>query len=89
MDPLNITQNDDGTLTLEGTPADPVSVTDELWVELAQNEHVVVDARPAGDQGQPAVTYLQLTCTNYWLSYTVIRHAGGRYQLELGGYSEL
>lgn len=89
MDPLNITQNDDGTLTLNGTPVDPVSVTDQLWADLEQNDHVTIDAQPAGAQGQPAVTYLQITATNYWLSYSVLRHVGGVYALELGGYSEL
>lgn len=88
MDPLNITQNDDGTLTLVGMPADPVSITDQVWADLAQNENVEIDARPAGGQGQPAVTYLKITTTNYWLTYTVLRHTDGVYELELGGYSE-
>lgn len=89
MDPLNITQNDDGTLTLVGTPADPILISDELWAELAQNEHVVIDERPPGDQGQPAVTYVQITTTNYWLGYTVRRHLSTGYVLDLTGYSEL
>lgn len=90
MDPLNITQNADGSLTLDGMPASPVSVTEEVWAELEQNEHVGIDARPPGDQGQPAVTYLQITATNYWLGYTVLRHVDGvGYQLEVNAYTEL
>lgn len=89
MDPLNLTQNDDGTLTLVGMPADPVSVSDELWVDLEQSEHVEFENRPPGDQGQPAVTYVKITTTNYWLNYTLRRHIDGiGYILDLGGYSE-
>lgn len=90
MDPLNITHNADGTWTLVGYPAGEVSISDEVWAELEQSEHVKIDARPPGNQGQPAVTYLQITATNYWLGYTVLRHIEGvGYELELNAYAEL
>lgn len=89
MEPLDITQNPDGTLALNSPIAEWVSVTPELWALLQASEHVTIDRRPPGDQGQPAVTYIQITTVALWLSYTVTRENADGCEFELAGYSEL
>lgn len=88
MEPLDITQNPDGTWTLNSPIVEVVGVTTELWSELEASEHVVVDRRPPGDQGQPAVTYIAITTLSHWLTYQVLRETDTGYELQLGGYSE-
>lgn len=87
-EPLDITQNPDGTLTLNSPLAELVSVTPDLWALLEASEHVVIDRRPPGNQGQPAVTYLVITTVGHSLSYQVLRETTDGYELELIGYSE-
>lgn len=89
MEPLDITQNPDGGLTLNSAIAERASVTPELWALLQASEHVTIDRRPPGDQGQPAVTYIQITTVSLWLSYTVTRETDTGCEFELAGYSEL
>lgn len=88
MQPLDITQNADATLTLNSPLAELVSVTPDLWALLEGSEYVVIDRRPPGSQGQPAVTYLAITTVSHSLSYQVLRETADGYEFELIGYSE-
>jgi hypothetical protein len=89
VDSLTVIRNDDSTWTYVGPLADPVLCSNDLWAELeADTEHVAIEERPAGDQGQPAETFLKISATNYYLGYRLIRHTGAGYQLQLTSYSE-
>ncbi|HEY9414916.1 MAG TPA: hypothetical protein VIQ30_09185 [Pseudonocardia sp.] len=89
MEPLNITHNADGTWTLVDMPADPVSISHQLWAELELSEHVVIDRHDVDNPDEFTTIDVQITATNYWLSYSVIRETADGYQLQLRAYSEL
>lgn len=87
-EPLDVTLNLDGTWTLNSPIYELVSVTAELWAQLEASEHVTIDRRPPGDQGQPAVTYVAIATISHWLTYQVTRQDDAGYELQLNGYSE-
>lgn len=87
-EPLDVTQNPDGTWSLNSPIAELSSVSRELWDQLEASEHVVIDRRPAGDQGQPAVTYISITTVTMWLTYQVAQTTEDGYVLQLGSYSD-
>ncbi|MDX3006749.1 hypothetical protein PWY87_34095 [Kribbella solani] len=93
MDPLNLTQNADGTLTIVGEFMQQATVTDAVWDQLAANEHVTVDHREweveqADGSTVPAEsTAVYITATNCWLNYTVTSHETGLRALELGAFA--
>lgn len=89
MEPLDLTQNPDGTWTLNSPIAELSTVSAELWAQLEASEHVVVDRRPVGDQGQPAVTYISITTLSHYLHYQVVQSSEAGHVLQLGGYSDV
>ena len=86
MDELNITQAEDGTLTLVGELADPVLCSPELWAMLIANESVITnDEDPAGTIIRQIIA---ITTDRWFLQYEVLRSSDDGRVLGLRSWSE-